>query len=197
MQSGTPAATPPLPRFVPSDATRRKGSAVLSRTAEYAIRALSYLGTRNGRPFVPAREIANELEVPRPLLGKVLQILTTAGLLQSQRGDGGSFRLVRAPKSITLIEIVEPFDHLGHRMRCVLGQKLCSKDRLCPIHGAWKQSQNTFIEALRLTTLADVERSAHPDASIAKPRLVRRGSSPRKGPTSPCSSPSDPPVTRP
>lgn len=135
---------------------------MISRTSEYAIRALAYLGTLEGRPWKLSRDIASELGMPAPFLGKVLQTMATVGILESQRGRGGGFRLIRPPQAVTLFEIVEPIDHLGDRRMCVLGQKLCGDDHACPLHHAWKKTRETFLAALRKTTLADVERAEFP-----------------------------------
>jgi Rrf2 family protein len=155
---------------------------VISRTSEYAIRALAYLGTLEERPWKLSREIADELGMPAPFLGKVLQTMAAVGILESQRGRGGGFRLIRPPQTVTLFEIVEPIDHLGDRRMCVLGQKLCGDDHACPLHHAWKKTRETFLAALRKTTLADVERAEFPGsfpwnvrpAGAMKRRPVRR-----------------------
>lgn len=148
---------------------------MLSRTSAYAIRALAFLGARDGRPWMLARDIADELGMPPPFLGKVLQTLTAAGLLESQRGRGGGFRLLRDPDSVTLIEIVEPFDRPSARKLCVLGQKLCGDEHACPLHHAWKRAQTTFLTALTNTTLADVERMEYPGSFPWGVRAATRG----------------------
>jgi len=136
---------------------------LISKTSEYAIRALAYLGARGGgATFFLASEIARELGMPPPFLGKVLNAMVAAGLVESQRGRGGGFRLRRARKAVTLLEIVEPIDRLGDRKVCVLGQQLCGDDHACPLHASWKKSREAFLGALRSTTLADVERAEFP-----------------------------------
>ena len=135
---------------------------MLTRSSEYAIRALTYMGTQRGRGWMLSRKIAEELDMPPPFLAKVLQTLSGIGVLESQRGRGGGFRLRRDPATLTLLEIVEPFDHLEQRRLCVLGQKLCSDDTACPLHHTWKGVLNAFLKALRETTLADVERMGIP-----------------------------------
>lgn len=131
---------------------------MLSRSSEYAVRALSFLATRKERSWLLSRSIAEELGIPPPFLAKILQTMATVGILSSQRGRGGGFRLQRDPATISLYEIVEPFDHLGHRTLCILGQQLCGEEHACPLHFAWKASRDTFLAALRATSLADVAR---------------------------------------
>lgn len=131
---------------------------MISRSAEYAIRSLTYMGTRGDPSWMLSREIAEELGIPPPFLAKVLQTLVATRILESQRGRGGGFRLARDPESLSLYEIVEPFDHLGHRKLCVLGQKVCSEETACPLHHAWEATRGLFLTALQGTTLAAVQR---------------------------------------
>ena len=135
---------------------------MLSRSSEYAIRALAYLAAQKTRPWLLSRQIAEELGMPPPFLAKILQTLAGVGILESQRGRGGGFKLLKRPEALSLYEIVEPFDHLGHRTLCVLGQKLCGDEHACPLHHAWKSSRTTFLNALEQTSLADVERMELP-----------------------------------
>ena len=148
---------------------------MISKTSEYAIRALAYLGARgDGATFFLASDIALELGMPSPFLGKVLNSMVAVGLVESQRGRGGGFRLRRPAKKVTLLEIVEPIDRLGDRKVCVLGQQLCGDKHACPLHGSWKKARETFLAALRKTTLADVLRAEFPGSFPWSVRPRRR-----------------------
>lgn len=150
---------------------------MLSRSSEYAIRALAYLAAQRSRPWLLSRHIAEELGMPPPFLAKILQTLAGVGILESQRGRGGGFKLLRSPEALSLYEIVEPFDHLGNRTLCVLGQQLCGDEHACPLHHAWKASRTTFLNALEQTSLADVERMELPGSFPwnARPEVAPTG----------------------
>jgi Rrf2 family protein len=135
---------------------------VLSRSSQYALRALSYLALRKRGEWVLARQIAGELEIPSPFLAKILQTLALEGILESQRGRNGGFRLVRNPDRLPLFDIVEAFDKFGQGRPCVLGQKVCSDESACPLHHTWKHSLNSFRHRLQTTTLTEL--SQHPNA---------------------------------
>ncbi len=135
---------------------------MLSRSAQYAIRALAYLAMRERGQWVLTRQIAADLDIPSPFLAKILQTLAGADILESQRGRNGGFRLVRNPDRLPLFDIVEAFDKLGQGRLCVLGQKVCSDESACPLHHTWKHSLNSFRHRLQTTTLTDL--SQHPNA---------------------------------
>lgn len=128
---------------------------MISKSSEYAVRSLTYLALAGDR-WVLNREIAQELELPPPFLTKLLGTLTREGLLASQRGRTGGFRLVRSPESIRLLDIVDPFDRLSDRRQCLLGQSVCSETHSCPLHHSWKAIQDEFRDLFSRTTLADV-----------------------------------------
>ncbi len=130
---------------------------MLSSSSQYAIRALAHLAQRPERSeWMLARSIAEQLGIPASFLAKVLQTLTAQGVLESQRGRRGGFRLRRDPDRLSLFEVVELFDRLGQGRLCVLGQKVCDDDGACPLHYTWKHSVDAFIHRLRTTSLADV-----------------------------------------
>lgn len=128
----------------------------LSRSSEYAIRALTYLAQRPEGGYRLAREMAHELGVPPAFLGKCLQPLVARGLLESQRGRRGGFRLAGDPGGITLYQIVDSHEHLGRARPCLLGQADCSDERACPLHEFWQRAAHEFLERLQAMTLADL-----------------------------------------
>src|SRR5262245_42777162 len=107
---------------------------MISRASEYAIRSLTYLAMQEREAFHLARDMAERLEIPAPFLAKILQPLVARGLVRSQRGRSGGFRLARDPAEITLFQIVDAQENLGKIRQCMLGQAECSDERACPLH---------------------------------------------------------------
>lgn len=144
---------------------------MLSRSSEYAIRALTHLASLNDGRHHLSRDLAEELGLPAPFLGKVLQPLVTRGVLHSQRGRSGGFRLAKPAASVTLIEIVDAQETLGPAETCLLGQRDCSDAAACPLHEYWKKASIAFHDRLRRTTLADLVKhaEAHPECSYPLP----------------------------
>jgi Rrf2 family protein len=133
---------------------------VLSRSAEYAVRALSLLAVRRGSDSLHSREIADELGLPPEFLTKILRRLTTTDIVSSQRGRAGGFRLNRDPGSIALLDVVMPFENQLTGVECILGQAFCSDREACPVHEQWVAIRRSFYDLLERTTLADVAERA-------------------------------------
>ena len=133
---------------------------MLSRSAEYAVRALSYLARCGEDEWLQSREIAAELDLPPQFLTKILRRLTETGLVTSQRGRSGGFRLNRDPGDISLLAIVVPFEPPQSGVRCLLGQEHCTDQDACPVHARWVTIRSSFFDLLENTTLADVAERA-------------------------------------
>src|SRR5207302_1093441 len=91
-------------------AQRGESSMRLSRAISYAVHALSFMATQGGTGLVPAHVIAPDRGIPLLFLRKQLGQLESAGVLRSQRGPTGGYRLARPPQTITLLEIIEAVD---------------------------------------------------------------------------------------
>ena len=133
---------------------------MLSRSAEYAIRALSLLAVRHENGALHSREIAADLGLPPQFLSKILRRLTATDLVTSQRGRSGGFRLNRPADQISLIELVLPFEHQWTGVDCILGQAYCTDQAACPIHDEWVGIRKSMYDLLEKTTLADVAERA-------------------------------------
>lgn len=133
---------------------------MLTRSAEYAVRALSLLALREGDEAFHAAEIAEELGLPPQFLTKILRRLTATDLVSSQRGRSGGFRLTRAAEEISLLEIVAPFQERLNGVECLLGQSDCVDPDSCPLHEPMAEIRRKFHGVLADTSLAEVARRA-------------------------------------
>jgi Rrf2 family protein len=94
---------------------RRLGSMWLSSTAQQAIHAVLYIAANSGEGPVRVGDVARALGCPRNYLSKTLHGLVRAGVLRSERGPRGGFRLADAPERLTLARIIAPFEPVGDR----------------------------------------------------------------------------------
>lgn len=128
---------------------------MISKTALHAIRALVALRERPDE-FQGAASLAARIDAPRNYLGKLLQGLAQSGLVYSQKGMGGGFRLARKPEDITLYDIVEPVDHVSKWDGCIMGKESCTADCPCALHAKWAGIRETYFAMLKESTLEEV-----------------------------------------
>jgi Rrf2 family protein len=129
---------------------------VLSKTAEYALRALLVLARHGVGRHLPADVIADATGTPGNYLSKTLYALGKAGLVRGSRGPTGGFALAVDPGSLTIAGIASVFSEPPAAPRCLLGTGLCDASRPCAAHYHWKRVLTAAREPLRSTTIADL-----------------------------------------
>jgi Rrf2 family protein len=85
--------------------------ALISVTAKsrYAVVGMAELARGTGDP-VPIATVAERRDIPVQFLEQLFSTLRRAGLLVSQRGVKGGYRLARPPEEITVLEVVQALD---------------------------------------------------------------------------------------
>lgn len=130
---------------------------MMSKTGTLAIRALSALAELPAEMYLGAIQIAKQLNAPANYLSKLLQSLCKAGIVESQKGSGGGFRLSRRPEKITLYEIIEPVEQVSRWGRCIMGKATCSNSNPCALHHQWADISSRYLNLLENTTLFDLK----------------------------------------
>ncbi len=92
---------------------------MFSQTVEYALRAVVHLAF-NATESQTTEQIARATKVPQAYLSKVLQSLVAAGVVKSQRGIGGGMSLVKKPRELTILEVVNAVDPIQRIKTCPL-----------------------------------------------------------------------------
>ena len=134
---------------------------MISRSGIHAVRALILLAELPDGHYAGAASIAEKINAPKNYLGKLLQQLSRDGIVESQKGLGGGFRLARDPADISLYDIVGPIEQLAKWNGCILGRPECSEVDPCAIHKRWKVVKESYLQLLSGTTVADL--AAHQD----------------------------------
>lgn len=112
---------------------------MLSKTCEYAIRAMMYVAqkTKDGEK-VGIKAIAKGINSPEHFMAKILQELSRKDLLQSTKGPNGGFYLDSRHLKYSLADIVKAIDGEKLFKDCGLGLENCSESKPCPLHDEFK-----------------------------------------------------------
>lgn len=130
---------------------------ILPQTAEYALRAMAQLATLPlGQP-VRAADLSKLTHIPEPYLAKVLQKLAARGLLSSEKGHHGGFKLALPKERIRFLDILAAVDHDLEPDRCAFGWKKCNAKNPCLLHPTFAPLKNAYAQWAASTTLADLE----------------------------------------
>jgi Rrf2 family protein len=135
---------------------------MFSQTAEYALRIVVFLGTLRGTPAT-TKQIAAATRVPEGYLAKILQSLSRAGLVNSQRGLHGGSVLARDPNNVTVFDVVTAITPLPRITSCPLGLP-SHGTKLCPVHKKLDDAVALVEKVYRESTIGQL--LAEPAASI-------------------------------
>ena len=156
-------------------------SVLFSKTCEYGLQAMLYLAARTTNGPILQREISDELGIPSDFLGKVLQSLTRCGLVSSQKGRNGGFRLAKPPEEISPLEIINAIDGPAVLHECVLGFPSCSDSSPCPVHRQWGGVRLAITEMLQNQNLQQLSREIDGGSTGSSLGSPKRDSSDESG----------------
>lgn len=78
----------------------------ISAKADYAVRAMAELAASAQERPLKAELVATAQDIPLNFLENILGELRHSGLVRSQRGAEGGFRLARDPSKITIADVI-------------------------------------------------------------------------------------------
>ena len=92
------------------------------------------------------------------MVSKVLKALAREGLLVSQRGSKGGYRLAREPEEVTVSEMIRVLEGPVALTDCALGPAQCEHETICAVREPWQLISRIVEKALADVTLADLVR---------------------------------------
>jgi Rrf2 family protein len=148
----------------------------ISTKSEYGLRALIYLASHRRDEAIPAREIADQWHVPIKYLEQILKTLKDSGIIESQVGIGGGYRLSRPATLITAGEVVRILDGRLAPIGCVstYDYEPCEFEAACGLKTLWARARAAVVGVLDQTTLADLCTSANPPNVVGIQSASRR-----------------------
>jgi Rrf2 family protein len=127
---------------------------MFSASCHYGLQAMFYIASHCKEGCnIELREIAEERDIPKHFLSKILQQLVREKLLCSMKGPHGGFRLSRDPATITLIDIVDAIDGVEIFDECGIGLRQCTEAEPRPIHDDFKTLREQVKELFQTKTL--------------------------------------------
>lgn len=135
---------------------------------EYGLRCLLQVAAHQGAGPLTIPEIAEAEGLSAEYTGKLMRALRQGGLVQSTRGPGGGYRLVRPAHEITPWDVIQalggPFfkddfcdSHPGQLRDCIHSMD-------CSVRVLWRRVEGAVRSVLESVSLADLTRG---EASMA------------------------------
>lgn len=133
---------------------------ILSITSQSAMKAVIFLASKfeDGDRY-SVQEIAEYIGASQHTVGKLLQTLVKAGVINSIKGPTGGFFITKEQMKLPLINIIYAIDGEMVFRTCGLGLRQCSSTHPCPIHFEYKKSRDAMEKLFSTKKIADLRKN--------------------------------------
>ncbi len=135
----------------------------ITRKTDYATRAVLVLALEHPRGgLLSVGDIAERCDVPVSFLQQIMGQLRGAGIVRSERGPSGGYRLNHPPAELTLERIVRLLQGPLAPIACITraNPEPCTMEAGCALQGVWAEVRDQTIAILERTTFADLAASS-------------------------------------
>ncbi|MBZ5857412.1 RrF2 family transcriptional regulator [Flavihumibacter profundi] len=130
---------------------------MLSLTCKTAIKAVIYLASKfESGEKSGIKEIAEFIDASEHTVGKMLQTLVKAEVINSAKGPTGGFFITGKQKNQAIIKIIDAVDGKNVFEECGLGLSKCSATHQCPIHNDYKVVRDKFKTLCQQKKVSDL-----------------------------------------
>src|SRR5579883_997942 len=131
----------------------------LSKRTQYGLRALYALARHHGGGPMLITQLSEEEAIPKKFLEQILLSLKGSGILDSKKGKGGGYFLVRPPEEITVGSVIRMMEGPLAPLPCASETRFrkcdeCPDVETCGTRIVMREVRDAMAEILERTTLA-------------------------------------------
>lgn len=130
----------------------------LSKRVEYGLMALLHIDERGGDEVVPVADLAAMYQIPVDMLGKVMQALARAGLVESVHGAHGGYKALKPLNEMVLGDVMAAVEGPFRLVRCQETPESCDQFGVCNIREPVLAIQEQLIDYLSAFELKSFRR---------------------------------------
>lgn len=125
----------------------------ITTRSEYGLRAMVLLSEQFGDELLSAKELAGRERIPLKYLEQILAELKRSGLVVSQAGARGGYRLARPARTIRVADVVSALDGPLGRVPRDTTSGAAVGQRLQPLWARLERAMTTVLESTTLEQL--------------------------------------------
>ena len=129
----------------------------LTKLADYGVVLLIEMANHPGEVFTPSR-LAEAAGIPKPTVSKLLKQMTLGGLLESQRGKNGGYRLKGSPEDVSVAEALSVLEGPLALTSCSESRGNCQLEATCRARNNWQKISQVIYQSLDQVSLAAMAR---------------------------------------
>lgn len=134
----------------------------MTKKADYGLIALKHLAVTAQGGAASAKEMADHYGMPLPMLSKILQKLTRAGVLRSLPGTNGGYMLARSAADISALEVIRSIDGPVILATCFTSHGQCDQSEKCNVREPLRKVHEGIEHLLGSIRISDMGASGDP-----------------------------------
>lgn len=134
------------------------GAMRVSTKSDYALRALIEIAVDPGDVALSAEVIGARQDIPRGFLQAILADLRRAGMIQSQRGPNGGWRLAKQAADISVADVIRTVDGPLVSVYGLRPEAVDYNESAAPLQQVWisaRHALRSVFEHVTIQQLAD------------------------------------------
>lgn len=128
----------------------------LSTKSRYGLRAVIEIAKSYGSTPAKRKIVASSQGISDSYLENILIVLKNSRIIETTRGVNGGYILSRAPKDISVLEVIDALEGPIDIVDCVSSSGICSKTDTCAARTIWKELADSWKSILGNLTLQDL-----------------------------------------
>jgi Rrf2 family protein len=139
----------------------------VSAKSDYALRALIEIAAQDDGAAVSAEELGRRQDIPRGFLQAILADLRRAGIVMSQRGQAGGWRLARDPDAVTVADVIRAVDGPLVSVYDVRPEAVTYNESAKVLQLVWIAARTSLRDVFERVTLRALREKRLPDQVMA------------------------------
>lgn len=128
----------------------------MNKKMEYALMALKLMGQKPAGVLTTAKEISDQMNIPFDVIARVLQALSSRGLLRAEYGINGGYFLARSLNEVSIHDLSEMLEGHLALTKCLRNEEPCEISETCNIASPINQLNKKVEQFYRSVSLHEV-----------------------------------------
>ena len=139
----------------------------VSAKSDYALRALIELAGQPDEVAVSAEELGRRQDIPRGFLQAILADLRRAGVVMSQRGQSGGWRMARDPETVSVADVIRAVDGPLVSVYGLRPEAVRYNASAASLQHVWIAARSSLREVFETVTIRALVDRSLPDRVVA------------------------------
>lgn len=128
----------------------------MNKKMEYALMALRLISQRPVGVLTTAKEVSDQMHIPFDVIARVLQALSSRGLLKAEYGVSGGYFLARPLAEVSVHDLTEMLEGHTALTKCLNSDEVCEISETCNIVSPILNLNNKVQEFYKSVSLQEV-----------------------------------------